>query len=337
MHAPRSACFTFSGIVALCPILWAHGAEPALGLSSAQSHQTSRNLHQQEHEWEMDQRTYPLGHIPHDARARGLAKIGASATGTIKTPSIPAGSWVNIGPAPFLNKQIAPLEPTSGRVTTIAVDPTNNAHWLIGGAMGGVWETRDTGVTWSPKTDDQASLAIGALAFAPGNPAIIYAGTGEPNYGAQDDYYGAGLLKSTDGGTTWQLLGATNFSGLSFAQIVVNPTNANVLVAALTGGGAGRGNEGPPAHRTAGIFKSTDGGITWTNKVSGFSTDVKADPSNFNHLLATIQGGYIGATYSFAQSTDAGETWNIFVLVPWSLGTPGRMQLAISPSNPNTA
>src|ERR1051326_3112136 len=123
MHAPRSACFTFSGIVALCPILWAHGAEPALGLSSAQSHQTSRNLHQHEHGW----------------------------------------------------------------------------------------ETRDTGMTWSPKTDSQASLAIGALAFAPGNPAIIYAGTGEPNYGAQDDYYGAGLLKSTDGGTTWQLLGATNF------------------------------------------------------------------------------------------------------------------------------
>ena len=90
--------------------------------------------------------------------------------------------------------------------------------------MGGVWETHNSGVNWTPKSDDQASLAIGAVAFAPSNPSIIYAGTGEPN-GGGDVYGGDGLLKSTDGGASWQLLAANLFAGGSFSSIIVDPAN----------------------------------------------------------------------------------------------------------------
>jgi hypothetical protein len=304
-----------------------------------QPRHSSTNRHEQQRAWSFDQRAYPLGYIPKCVRTRALSQIQQSARLTPRAaqPLIGGGpQWVNLGPAPFLNAQITPVEPTSGRAISIAVDPTNNAHWLIGSAMGGIWETRDTGVTWTPKTDDQASLAIGALAFAPSNPAIIYAGTGEPNYFSQDDYYGAGLLKSADGGVTWQLLAGAAFSGLSFSQLAVNPTNSSIVLAALTGGGSGRGGEGPPVRPSAGVFKSTNGGTNWLQKLSGFSTDLKADPGNFNHLLATLSANG-ASSFTLYQSLNAGDNWTA-INGPWAaLGASGRMQLAISPSSPNTA
>src|SRR5206468_11064427 len=124
--------------------------------------------------------------------------------------------WVNIGPAPILGENFCPISPpclldarrpTSGRVAAIAVEPADPAHWLIGAALGGIWETRDGGATWIPKTDDQASLAMGAIAFAPSDQNVIYAGTGE--VASAQGYFGAGLLKSTRRGTTRHLLASS--------------------------------------------------------------------------------------------------------------------------------
>ena len=117
--------------------------------------------------------------------------------------------------------------PMSGRVGAVAVDPIDPSHWLIGAAQGGVWETRDAGATWSPMTDAQASLAMGAIAFAPSDPRTIYAGSGEAVFSA-DAYAGRGLLKSTDGGVTWALLAASTFSGDTFSDIKVHPTNPDI-------------------------------------------------------------------------------------------------------------
>ncbi len=309
----------------------------------------TNNIHELQWAWKHDQRAFPLGHIPPGARLRAedqIKQIQAQAGGARarnnrpvpQTPSPSAGcpQWVSIGPAPILDAQIVPAQPTAGRVICIAVDPSNPAHWLIGAAQGGVWASFDSGVTWAPLTDNQASLSMGALAFAPSNPQIIYAGTGEPNFGSSDDYYGAGLLKSSDGGNTWELLGGPTFAGDSFSSLIVNPANPNLVLASATGGQAGRSGTPPPAAPPAGVFFSSDGGSNWTQTLTGFSTDLKADPSNFNHQLATLSAD--GTTgFSLNQSIDAGNNWAV-VNGPWAAsGGAGRMQLAISPSSPNTA
>jgi hypothetical protein len=115
--------------------------------------------------------------IPANARLRALQQIEqsrAAQQGTIPA-TLETARWVNIGPAPILDGPT----PMSGRVADIAVDPGDRGHWLIGAAQGGIWETRDAGTTWTPRTDDQVSLAMGAIAFAPSDPRIVYAGTGE--------------------------------------------------------------------------------------------------------------------------------------------------------------
>lgn len=89
--------------------------------------------------------------------------------------------WRSLGPAGIPSGQTYGDGTTtvSGRVGAIAVDPRDSAHILVGSAAGGVWETRDTGQTWIPRTDKMPTLSIGALAFDPDEPSIVYAGTGE--------------------------------------------------------------------------------------------------------------------------------------------------------------
>jgi len=253
--------------------------------------------------------------------------------------------WVNIGPAPIQGVPVA--GPASGRIASIAVDPGNSNHWLIGAADGGVWTTFNAGTTWIPLTDDQASLAMGAIAFAPSNPKIVYAGTGDRIRGV-GAYAGAGLLRSTDGGTTWQLLAASRFAGTSFSDIVVDPTNPAVVLATT-----GQGDVGvdptlkPPSVPPRGIFKSTDGGVTWSQKgptlsvdLSGFligdGTDLEVDPTNFTRMYAGIGVLFSAATNGIYRSTDAGETWTL-ISGPWTFlpAGVGRVALAIAPTNPN--
>ncbi|TAN61723.1 MAG: hypothetical protein EPN20_11955, partial [Magnetospirillum sp.] len=91
----------------------------------------------------------------------------------------------------------------AGRVSALAVDPLNASHILAGSAQGGVWESKDAGLTWAPRTDAQPSLSTGAIAFDPIAPSTVYAGTGEGDFFS---YTGAGLLRSIDGGQTWAVL-----------------------------------------------------------------------------------------------------------------------------------
>src|ERR1700694_3561977 len=181
------------------------------------------------------ERAYPLGEIPADARSVALEQIRRAKAAQRGAGTADAGVvWVELAPAPILGGQIGALigvRPVSGRVPAIAVDPTNGNRWLVGTAQGGVWETRDAGGTWTPKTGAEATLAIGAVAIAPSNPSVLYVGTGEANR-SSDSYGGAGLLKSTDGGSTWALLAAATFAKNAFSALKVDPGNPNVVVAA---------------------------------------------------------------------------------------------------------
>ena len=117
----------------------------------------------------------------------------------------------------------------TGRVVEIVQHPTNASIIYVATSRGGVWKTDDAGVTWTPKSDNEASLAIGALAVAKSNPQVLYAGTGEgdiyfytsqfPLSSLNASYNGAGVLKSTNGGNTWTLQGSPTFTGACFYRI----------------------------------------------------------------------------------------------------------------------
>src|SRR2546421_284497 len=127
-----------------------------------------------------------------------------------------ASNWVQSGPTVIpkgqtydTNTPPATVQMT-GRITSIVVDPTDPNTIYVGAAQGGVWKTTDRGRTWNPKTDHEDSLATGAIAIDPKKHLVLYVGTGEGNFSG-DSYYGAGVLKTTDGGNVWTLLGKTTF------------------------------------------------------------------------------------------------------------------------------
>ncbi len=100
--------------------------------------------------------------------------------------------------------------PVSGRCSGIMISPTNPQHLVLCSAGGGLWGTLDQGTTWQPLTDQQPTLSMGAIAFAPSSPNIVYAGTGEGDSASQ---LGAGLLRSADGGQPWQHVPSNDLSG----------------------------------------------------------------------------------------------------------------------------
>jgi photosystem II stability/assembly factor-like uncharacterized protein len=166
-----------------------------------------------------------------------------------------------------------------GRVSCIAVDPRNPKHLLVGAAAGGIWESKDTGATWNPRTDEMPSLAIGAIAFDPQGPKNVYAGSGEGNSYSN---LGAGIYKSTDGGTNWSVLTQRPFLGVGFYDLVVDPRDSAVLYAATTNG----------------FFASTTGGSSWTRKRAEQCWDISLHPAGgaTAEILAAFSDGLFVST-----------------------------------------
>src|SRR3954471_15505089 len=224
----------------------------------------------------------------------------------------------------------------SGRVMTIAVDPSNTAVIYIGAASGGVWKTINGGASWQPIFDTQGSFSIGWVTIDPKRANIVWVGTGERN-AQRSVAYGDGVYKSEDGGRSW-----TN-SGLKTSEhigrIVISPKDGDTVYVAAQGPLWAAGGE-------RGLYKTTDGGKTWTQvlKISENTgvTDIVIDPRNPDVLVAAayqrrrhfytlIDGGPESAIH---RSTDGGKTWKKV-----TRGLPdeqlGRIGLAISPVNPD--
>ncbi len=294
--------------------------------------------------WAWDQRAYPLDEVPEGALAAGLeqtqaaeAEQSAGALGSLLV-------WESLGPSPLVGGQIGRTGNTrdmAGRATEIAVHPQDPDRWLIGGAQGGIWETRDGGASWTPLTDAQASLATGSIAIAASAPETIYVGTGEAAFSA-DSYHGAGLLKSTDGGASWTLLATEVFANASFSDVKVDPFDASTVLAATSRGIAGRGPSPPPVRPPRGIHRSEDGGVTWTQTLNGNATDLEPDPTNFDRQFAGLGEAFGDAANGVYRSFDGGISWTLLTgpTVPWTnppfstLGV-GRVELAIAPSDPD--
>ncbi len=198
--------------------------------------------------------------------------------------------WSPLGPAPLASDASGVGEYdygwVSGRATAVAVDPadpTGNTVY-IGGAYGGVWKSTNatlpvtltsSDVTWTALTDDQATLAVGAIAIQPGNSnsnnSLILVGTGEANSSA-DSYYGLGILRSPDAGTTWTLITEDTtqtrpFAGMAFSKIAFSSNSSSLNQAVAAAAGASEGIiEGlaNPLIANLGLYYSADSGVSWT-------------------------------------------------------------------------
>jgi len=239
--------------------------------------------------------------------------------------SLEAFKFRNIGPA-FL----------SGRIADIAVHPDNDNVWYVAVGSGGVWKTENSGTTWSPIFDDQASYSTGCITIDPNDPARIWVGSGE-NVGGRHVGYGDGVYLSPDSGATWKNMGLKNSEHIS--EIVVHPNNSDVVWVASQGPLWKKGGE-------RGVYKTTNGGKNW-KRVLGNSewtgaTDLMIDPNDPQILyaatwdrhrtVAAYMGGGPGS--GIHRSTDGGETWEKL-----SNGLPksnmGKIGLALSPQKSN--
>lgn len=218
-------------------------------------------------------------------------------------------TWKSLGPAPIGGG-------FNGRVSAIACSATNANKVFVGGADGGVWRTLDGGTTWARLTDAMPTTAIGAIAVDPTNDNVVYVGTGEANY-ANHSRYGLGIYKSTDGGATWTQYGEATFGGRTISKLVINPQNTQVLYVSVAAAGgfpektAAKGH--PGRNGAMGVFKSTDGGATWSQLTNGLpnqaATDVTLVGTQPSTLYAAI-GRPFGATENgIYKSTDSGASW----------------------------
>ena len=226
------------------------------------------------------------------------------------------------------------IGPVGNRIISVTGVPGDPMIYYVGAASGGIWKSTDGGVNWKPVFDKQRVHSIGALALAPSDPEIVYAGTGE-SFIRSNVSIGDGVYKSTDGGDTWTHLGLDNTGRIS--RIVVHPTNPDVAYVAALGHAYA-----PQPER--GIYKTTDGGNSWdlvlhVDEDTGGS-DLVMDPFNSRILFAGMwslemkpwtrrSGGPGGGIY---KSVDAGETWTRLEGNGLPEGEVGKIALAMTPA-----
>ena len=219
----------------------------------------------------------------------------------------------------------------AGRARGIVVDPDDptDKTWFIGTVGGGIWKTTDAGATWQWLTPDFPVLSTSTIVMAPSNHDILYVGTGESFYNV-DVINGDGILKSTNRGASWTHLASTagNPAFNNVARILVDPTNANLVLAATT-----RGRYKEYLAPRSSIYKSTDGGASWTEVYASTTIgtlgrvqkvlQLIADPTDFNILYATVDEAGI------LKSTNRGNTWS--AINNGITDFTGRFEIAISP------
>jgi len=281
-----------------------------------------------------------------EAVRRKMAEAGRAHPEHSSTPNYANLVWQSLGPSPlvFDPTNLSAYGNVTGRVSAIAVDQndaTGNTVY-IGGASGGVWKSTNAAnsdpnaVAWTPLTDDQASLAVGAIAVQPGGNVLLV-GTGETN-SSPDSYYGQGILRSIDGGHTWTLISSANsgtrsFRGLGFSRIAFSSANPSLVVAAAasTNGSSPGGNGGEiQGANGRGLYYSTDAGLTWSYaSVTDFGTPTQAG-SVGDVVFDSAHGKFYAVLrwHGYYSSTD-GATWTRLANQPGLIDSGG-----LCPANP---
>ncbi|MBL0341092.1 MAG: PKD domain-containing protein [Bacteroidetes bacterium] len=220
--------------------------------------------------------------------------------------SLNAGNWTFIGPS---------IVPTggggAGRLNFVRVHPTNPDIIFVGSPAGGLWKSEDAGLSWNTNTDQLAQV-IGCtdLAIDPNNTDIMYLATGDGDAG---DTYTVGVLKTTDGGVTWNTTGLSFFAAnyRQMSKILVDPTNTNNILVATT----------------SGVYRSTDAAATFTLAQTGTFKDMEFKPGDPTNVYAC--GG------EFFRSTDGGQSWNKITSGLPPVANVSRMAIAVTPADPN--
>ena len=236
------------------------------------------------------------------------------------------------GGAPW--KCIGPTN-IGGRMTSVVCHPNNPDFIWAGSAGGGVWQSNDAGLKWRSVWRDQDSLNIGSLAIDPGNPEIIYCGTGEANLSA-DSYSGVGIYQTVNGGATWKLLAPSANAGIPtrIGVIAIDPFDSSYLLI----GGVGADESSPQPEDFGGMFVSHDGGMSWRRETfvstkNYWCHSIVFHPVKKGVIFATFTEQ--GAKNGIWLSEDGGENWR---QLSNDLPPPenfGRTSLAISPSDPD--
>ncbi len=253
-----------------------------------------------------------------------FSSLAASAIGQSVSPELFSGlKWRLIGPF------------RGGRVVAVAGVPGDATTFYFGGVNGGIWKTTDAGTVWTPIFDGQPIGSIGALAVAPSDSQVIYAGTGESDI-RSDLSSGNGIYKSSDGGSTWTHLGLDDTRQIS--RIVVDPQNPDVVYVGALGYAYG-----PNEQR--GVYKSVDGGAHWskvldTGREVGIS-DLAICSGNPQILFAGAWNSHRPPWSTYApidgpggglyRSQDAGKTWSRLNGNGLPDGDWGRIGLDVAP------
>ncbi len=228
------------------------------------------------------------------------------------------------------------IGPPGNRTIAVAGIPGHSATYYVGAASGGIWKTTDAGTTWRSIFDRQPVSSIGALAIAPSDSNLIWAGTGE-SFIRSHISLGWGIFKSADAGATWTKMGLDSTGRIG--RIVIHPTNPNIVLAAALGHAYG-----PQPQR--GIYRTADGGQSWqrvlfVNDSSG-AIDIVIHPTDPNILFAAtwqIEVKTWGRTSGgpgsgIWKSTDAGATWSRLSGNGLPTRPFGKVGLAMSRANP---
>lgn len=246
-------------------------------------------------EWYWENRVNPVtGDFPNTSAWEEYQKIKKANTGARS----PSGQWTSMGPSTSPGGYAG-----LGRLNCIGFHPTNNDTIYVGAASGGIWKTIDGGTTWIPQGDDLAAIGISDIIVlsTTGNDEV-YIATGDRD---ASDTYSVGVLKSTDGGSTWASTGLTFTAGQKrlINRLLIDPSNNTILYASTS----------------VGVYKSTDSGANWSIISSNVYIDMEFQPGSSTTIYGSTKQGDI------YRSTDSGSTWSN------SLSTSGkRTELAVS-------
>jgi len=253
--------------------------------------------------WEqkMAPRVYPTGDVKMASNTYKNYKQWEDERAAAGIPKSTNGTWTIVGPTG------KPTNGGAGRVNFVRFDPTNSNTMWIGTPDGGLWKSTNGGTSWTTNTDQLTIIGCSDVAIDPTNTSVMYLATGD-NDGS--DTYSSGVLKSTDGGATWNTTGLnwTASQGRTIGRLLIHPTNPQILM----------------AFTSAGIFRTTNGGTSWTNPTGTFAcSDGEFKPGDPTTVYA--------CGTSFKRSTDGGVTWTA---VTTGLSGIGRLAMAVTEADP---